>query len=65
MDSTESKRFKVNGFTAYVVYYIDGDCGIEIEGDDAPDLIYDAAWEKAEELGLIDTDSNGDFGDNT
>ena len=56
MDSTESKRFKVAGYTAYVVYYIDGDCGIEVEGgDDAPSYVYDAAWEEAERLGLIDS----------
>jgi hypothetical protein len=68
MDGYESERFTVNvnggNYTAYVFYHVDGDCSIEVEGDlDAPAHVYDAAWVQAENLGLLEVDSDGDFGD--
>lgn len=69
MDGYESERFTVSidggKYSAYVFYHLDGDCSIEIEGDDAPAYVYDKAWEVAERLGLLDVevDSDGDFGD--
>lgn len=70
----ESPQFLVecNGieYAAIVRYYSNGDCDIELinninlDGDCNPTSnVYDAAWEKAEELGLIETDSDGDYGD--
>lgn len=59
MIEKESVKVKFNysgtTYTAYVRYYEDGSHDVEIEGDDAPDIVYDAAWEEAEKLGLIDS----------
>lgn len=65
MDGYESKRFQVGRYTAYVFYHLDGDCSVELEGDDSdiPAHVWDEAWDEAERLGLLDADSNGDFGD--
>jgi len=53
----ESPQFLVecNGieYTAIVRYYSNGDCDISINDDWVSIVVWDAAWEKAEQLGLI------------
>lgn len=59
----ESPQFivEVNStdYTAIVRYYSNGDCDISLNDDDAPSEVWDAAWEKAEQLGLIAEHGNG------
>lgn len=61
---------QVNGaeYLATVRYYSNGDCDIELQEEDAPSAVYDAAWQKAEQLGLIAEHGDGfdvpNYGDN-
>lgn len=59
----ESGQFVVdcNGkkYTAIVRYYSNGDCDIELNDDGASSEVYDAAWDKAEKLGLIAEHGDG------
>jgi len=70
VDESPIFNVKVNGivYIATVRYYSNGDCDIEFEEDDAPSEAYDAAWDKAEKLGLIAEHGDGfdvpNYGDN-
>lgn len=46
-------RIERKVYLAKVRYYSNGDCDIELDDDEATSDVYDAAWEKAEKLGLI------------
>ena len=54
IDESEPFEFSHNGekYTAYVRYYDDGDCDVELDYYD--DGAHDKAWEIADRMGLFD-----------
>ena len=54
IDESKPFEFSHNGekYTAYVRYYDDGDCDVELDYDNAE--AHDRAWEIADNMGLFD-----------
>lgn len=54
IDESKEFEFSHNGekYTAYVRYYDDGDCDVEMDSDN-PEA-HDRAWEIADSMGLFD-----------